>query len=201
MPTDSVATVAQVCADLGANLVEVVTTPDGPEAIVHDVTLHDASEPIDPGRAAGHLLLAVGAGIESLPGLLVEAASAQVPAVACRLPLARTPHASDEASRQGITLLGVPSSVPWDEFYELVRLAVTANRPMGPGFGVLGRSWGEHGELSALLEAVAAITGGAAGIDDVHSRTIAFSGTGDSDPMRAAAILNRRVPAAFVKEL
>lgn len=178
----------------------MATAPAGLEVRVGGVVLQDASEPVDPARAAGRLLIAVGASADSLPALVFTAAAAGAPALACRSSQAWSQKALDAAEGEGVALLAVPDHVPWGELYELVRAAIEVDH-LEPRIDTVGAEWRELNDLTALVEAVAAITGGSAGIDDMHSRILAFSGTQENDPMRTASILTRRVPAEFAKEL
>ena len=180
---DPVTTLGQLCADLGPRLIEVVTAPVGLDRKIDSVVLHDGHEGMDIERAEDRLLLLLGVspGDPGVEALLRAAGAAGVVAVACRAGKGWPPSVLEAADSAGVAVLAVAAGVPWGQLYELANAALQISTTAMDREEV---GLGEVTDLSAIAEAVAGIAGGAVAIDDMHSRTIAFSGVDGADEMR-----------------
>ncbi|WP_183345779.1 PucR family transcriptional regulator [Conexibacter arvalis] len=193
------ATLERLCADLGADLIEVVEAPRGLDVAVLDASVHDPAEPLAGAVADGDLVLAVGAGIaaETTAALLRDAGAAGAAGVVCKRRGTAPPALRDAARAAGVALLTADPDLAWGQLYELVRTALAADGAIEPQLDGAGRS-----DLFALADATAALAGGPISIEDARSRVLAFSHGGqDIDPARAATILGRRVPDQWAAKL
>jgi hypothetical protein len=198
-PPRGTTTLAQVCADLGPELVEVSLAPRGVDVELADVTLHDALDLPEPPQLAGHLVLVVGIAPADpgVPRLLRIAAGSGAVALACRGAGGWPEELLRLGDTLGLALLTIAPGVTWAEVYDLIRASVASDRGQDPGG--IGRP--ALGDLFALADATAALAGGPVTIEDVHSRVLAFSGGQAIDQGRMATILDRRVPEHWMRML
>lgn len=194
-------TLGQLCADLGPLLTDLVAAPRGVEAVVRGVALHDPAEAIR-GQAEGDLLLAIGMAADDpeLVTLLHTAAAAGAVGIAVRATESWPRAALEAAADSGVALVAVPGHVAWQELYELIKAELTADG-LEPAAVAAGPEWQRANDLSSICDTLAAIVGGTVGIEDVNGQVLAFSGGGESDAMRTASILNRRVPDEWLREI
>ena len=184
----------QVLIALGEELVEVQVAPKGLDVAVLDVVIMDPDDA--PDVRAGDLALVVGArGRAALP--LVRAAGAGGAAAIAVKADAPAPLLRQAAIDAGVALLAVRPQVRWEHLESLAR-------------GVLGRpSWNDpadHGEvlgdLFALAQTIAALTGGIVSIEDPASRVLAYSrSTDEVDELRRLSILGRQGPEPYLEML
>ena len=196
---DAPTTLGELCADLGAELLDVELAPLGVDVPVLDAAVHD---PADPGSGAigrGDVVLAVGAADTAATAELLRAAGAAGAAAVVRKPRgARDDELLERARETGVALLTTSPEVAWGQLYELLRTSIAADRS-----DTLSRSR-EAGpsDLFALADATAALAGGPITIEDTQSRVLAFSHGGqDLDHGRAATVLGRRVPDDWLRLL
>jgi DNA-binding PucR family transcriptional regulator len=175
-------------------VLDVISAPKGLDVPVRNATIHDVSE---PDRIELHdVVLAVGLRPRqaALADLLRVAGDAGASAVVVKV---AEPVADDliDASRvAGTALLAVPPEMSWSQLHSLLRTAIASSgvNPDAPEGAPIG-------DLFALANAVAAMVGGPATIEDTRSRILAYSSTGDEiDEPRRQAILGRQVPDEWV---
>jgi sugar diacid utilization regulator len=192
-------TLAQLCADLGPDLIDVVVAPAGLDVGLRGVAFHDPLDVEGAGALDRHVVLAVGVASTDpgLEGVLRAAAAAGASAVSYR-GAPRTPRDLIEiADTLGVAMLKVGPAVAWGDVYELIHASLTADRSddrpqlSGPGLS----------DLFALADATAALAGGPITIEDAQSRVLAFSGGQTIDEGRMATVLDRRVPERWLREL
>jgi sugar diacid utilization regulator len=193
-------TIGRLCAKIGPHLIEAVAVPRGLDSEVRNVVLHDRHDVLERHTAEGGLVLLVGVSPADpdFEDLLKEAGSAAASAVACRGGQGWSRSAIEIAESEGVALLSVPAGVPWGQLFELLQAALaTANGTSDSAEG----DWSDFGDLFGVAEALAAIAGGAVGIEDMHSRVVAFSGAEGSDELRTNSIMNRQTPKRWLTEL
>lgn len=193
-------TLAQLCADIGPELLDVLLVPSGLDVAVGEVAVHDPLDPPAAGLGAGDLVLAVGVadGGEEAPKLVRAAAAAGAVGVVIKRRPGAVPKLLAAAHEAGIALLTTHSDVPWGELYGLLRASLAAH-PSGDLPQLRGPV---TGDLGALADATAAVAGGHVLIEDLHGRVLAFSSTCDDvDSARSTTILRRRVPDEWMRAL
>lgn len=194
-------TLGQLCADLGPLLTDLVAAPLGVEPAVRGVTLHDPSEDVR-AEAEGKLLLVIGlvADDPRLVALIHGAAAAGAVGVAVRATESWPRAPLEAAAASGIALVAIPGHIAWDELYEVIKAELAANNAKLAAVAA-GPEWQRVNDLSSICETLSAIVGGTVGIEDMNGQVLAFSGGGESDAMRTASILNRRVPDEWLREI
>lgn len=190
-------TLGDVTEHLSSVLIDVVAAPRGLAVPVAEVVIHD---PVEPAALQPHdVLLAIGVRPSDRAALLVlnTAAEREASAVVYKadaLPPALIAHAED----RGLALLAVPHETNWGQLHALLRTAISS------AGAVLqrGRHEAPAGDLFTLADAVAAMVGGPATIEDPQSRVLAYSNLDQEvDEGRRATILGRRVPEEYVERL
>ncbi|MFD5831609.1 PucR family transcriptional regulator [Lentzea sp. NPDC060358] len=172
---------------LGDPLVELQVAPGGLEVVVRDVVIMDPDDP--PDVAAGDLALLIGArGRAALP-LIRAAGRAKAAAVAVK----ESTRALDQAATDaGVALLEVRPEVRWGHLESLAKGVLTTTADDGE---VLG-------DLFALAQTIATLTGGIVSIEDTASRVLAYSRSSDEvDELRRLSILGRQGPEPYLKML
>jgi DNA-binding PucR family transcriptional regulator len=179
----------QVLIALGEELVEVQVAPNGLDVEVRDVVIMDPDD--IPDLRPGDLALVVGArGRAALP--LIKAAGARGAAAVAVKVDAPVPMLRQAATDAGVALLAVRPAVRWEHLEALARGVLT--RPEDNG-EVLG-------DLFALAQTIAALTGGIVSIEDTASRVLAYSrSTDEVDELRRLSILGRQGPEPYLKML
>jgi len=194
-------TLARLCADVGPELLDVLLAPSGLDVAVGAVALHDPLDPPAAGLAGGCLVLAVGVadGGEEAPALVRAAAAAGAAGIVVkRRPGGAVPRLLAAAHDAGVALLSTHPDVPWGELYALLQASLAAH-PAGD-LGQLREP--AAGDLAALADATAAVTGGHVLVEDLHGRVLAFSSACDDvDSARSTTILRRRVPDEWMRTL
>jgi hypothetical protein len=192
---------ADLCCELGAELLDVVVAPAGLDAAVHGVAVHDPLDPPGTGLSVGDVVLGVGTAEDddgAALTLVLAAGLVGAAAVVCRRRGAPSGELIAGAQRAGIALLATDPDVPWGELYSLVRTWLTADVRSD----LRGRPASPTGDLVALADATAAVAGGPVTIEDMPGRVLAFSQNGQEvDAARAGTILGRRVPDEWMRRL
>ncbi|MCQ8193236.1 PucR family transcriptional regulator [Streptomyces rugosispiralis] len=156
------------------------TAPVGPAAPVTEVLLYDAHAPFP--RVPGALLLAVGVRPAAAGPLVRAAAEAGMTGIVVR----GTDGPVGEAETYGVALLSVDEGASWHHVHLMLASAIGARSAPG----------GRLGDLFALVDAIAAATGGATSVEDPHKRILAYS-TVPGQPVdedRRQGILGLQVP-------
>jgi DNA-binding PucR family transcriptional regulator len=173
---------------LGDPLVELQVAPRGLDVDVLDVVIVDPDDV--PDVRPGDLALVIGArGRAAVPMVRAarRAAAVAVKADGPVLPLLR-----QAALDAGVALVAVRPEVRWEHLESLVRGVLV--RPEANG-EVLG-------DLFALAQTIAALTGGIVSIEDTSSRVLAYSRSSDEvDELRRLSILGRQGPEPYLKML
>ncbi|WNV82839.1 helix-turn-helix domain-containing protein [Umezawaea sp. Da 62-37] len=179
----------EVLMALGDPLVELQVAPRGLDVAVLDVVIMDPDDV--PDIRAGDLALVIGArGRAALP--LVRAAGARgAVAVAVKVD-GPVPQLRQAAVDAGVALVAVRPEVRWEHLESLARAVLTAPADNGE---VLG-------DLFALAQTIASLTGGIVSIEDTSSRVLAYSRSSDEvDELRRLSILGRQGPEPYLKML
>ncbi|TWP52448.1 PucR family transcriptional regulator [Lentzea tibetensis] len=177
----------QILIALGDPLVEVEVVPHGLETEVRDVVIMDPDDA--PDVRPGDLVLVIGArGRAALP-LIRAAGRAGAAAVAVKESTQLLEQAAIDA---GVALLNVRPEVRWEHLEALARGVLTTATDDGE---VLG-------DLFALAQTIATLTGGIVSIEDTASRVLAYSRSSDEvDELRRLSILGRQGPEPYLKML
>ncbi|MBM4792030.1 helix-turn-helix domain-containing protein [Streptomyces sioyaensis] len=182
---------------LGEPLVELQAAPAGLDVEIRSVALLD---PEDPPRAhPGELILAIGArGRAAFPALRVGGRDGAA-AVAVKLDAPGQAAALTEtAVEAGVALLSVRGEARWEQVDALARAALESAPEGRHGEGL------EEGDLFALAQTTAILTGGIVSIEDTTNRVLAYSRSTDSDEvddLRRLSILGWQGPEAYLGQL
>ncbi|WP_236573852.1 helix-turn-helix domain-containing protein [Streptomyces sp. GS7] len=187
----------QLLMALGEPLVTLQAAPVGLDVVIRSVALLD---PEDPAVArAGELVLAIGArGRAAFPALRAGGRDGAA-AVAVKLDTPEQAAALREtAVEAGVALLSVRADARWDQVDALARAALedVASGRNGEG--------GDEGDLFALAQTTAVLTGGIVSIEDVANRVLAYSRSADSaevDDLRRLSILGWQGPEPYLARL
>jgi DNA-binding PucR family transcriptional regulator len=173
---------------LGDPLVELEVAPRGLDVDVLDVVIVDPDDV--PDVRPGDLALVIGArGRAAVP--LVRAAR-RAAAVAVKADGPVPPLLRQAALDAGVALVAVRPEVRWEHLESLVRGVLIQPAANGE---VLG-------DLFALAQTIAALTGGIVSIEDTSSRVLAYSRSSDEvDELRRLSILGRQGPEPYLKML
>ncbi|WP_199442442.1 PucR family transcriptional regulator [Umezawaea beigongshangensis] len=181
----------QVLIALGDPLVEVQVAPHGLDPDVRDVVILDPDDA--PDVRPGDLVLVIGArGRAALP-LIRAAGSRGAAAVAVKGDdRSSAPLLRQAAVDAGVALLAVRPEVRWEHLEALARQVVSSARLTADAGEVLG-------DLFALAQTIATLTGGVVSIEDTASRVLAYSrSTDEVDELRRLSILGRQGPEPFL---
>ncbi|MEY9845011.1 PucR family transcriptional regulator [Streptacidiphilus sp. MAP5-3] len=190
----------QLLMSLGEPVVELQCAPAGLDVEAVDVALLDPEDP--PTARPGELVLAIGVrGRAAIPALRA-AARAGAAAVAVRIDSsAQRETLRDFAEQAGIALLSVRREVRWEHLDALARAALGSGRQL-PGGAV--ENGAEEGDLFALAQTTAVLTGGIVSIEDTANRILAYSRSADSDEiddLRRLTILGWQGPEPYLAKL
>ncbi|MEV5713643.1 helix-turn-helix domain-containing protein [Amycolatopsis mediterranei] len=179
-----------VLATLGEPLVEVVVAPHGLGVDVTDVVILDPEDPLE--ASPGDLVLVIGARGRAAAPAIRAAGRGDAAAVAVK-----GATGADVAADAGVALLTVGAEARWEQVESLARGVVEAARAGGEAVG------GEVlGDLFALAQTVATLTGGLVSIEDTANRVLAYSRAGDEvDELRRLSILGREGPERYLAML
>jgi DNA-binding PucR family transcriptional regulator len=190
-------TLRQLLMSLGEPVVELQCAPSGLDVETVDVALLDPEDP--PDARPGELVLAIGVrGRAAIPALRA-AARAGAAAVAVRIDTpAQRETLRDFAEQAGIALLSVRREVRWEHLDALARAALGSGRTLPVG------EVAEEGDLFALAQTTAVLTGGIVSIEDTANRILAYSRSADSDEiddLRRLTILGWQGPEPYLSKL
>jgi len=179
-----------VLATLGEPLVEVVVAPHGLGVGVTDVVILDPEDPLE--ASPGDLVLVIGARGRAAAPAIRAAGRGGAAAVAVK-----GATGADVAADAGVALLTVGAEARWEQVESLARGVVEAARAGGEAAG------GEVlGDLFALAQTIATLTGGLVSIEDTANRVLAYSRAGDEvDELRRLSILGREGPERYLAML
>jgi len=179
-----------VLATLGEPLVEVVVAPHGLGVPVSDVVILDPEDPLEAGE--GDLVLVIGArGRAAAPAIR---AAGRGGAAAVAVKGTGGSGGSEVAADAGVALLTVGAEARWEQVESLARGVVEAARVGGEA-----TSGEVLGDLFALAQTIATLTGGLVSIEDTASRVLAYSRAGDEvDELRRLSILGREGPERYL---
>jgi DNA-binding PucR family transcriptional regulator len=190
------ATLAGLVESLGADVFHILTAPFGLEVRVTEPIIYDALEPshLEPGD----LVLAVGLSIEDRQAarLISDAAAASAAGVIFKRG-EEVQTLVKPAEEAGVALISVEPEMTWNQLHALLKTAIAAS-------GEVPESGADSpvGDLFSLANAVSAMVGGPATIEDPQSRVLAFSSLDEPiDEPRRQTILGRRVPQPWIKRL
>ncbi|MUL83079.1 PucR family transcriptional regulator [Mycobacterium sp. CBMA247] len=176
----------------GAGLT-LVTDDVGLDQTVSRTVLFD---PVEAVRAVPEGVL-LGVGVDRRfvdpSTVITQASAAQVTAMVVKASALReSPELTATANRCGLALLTIDDMVDWLTVDAHIRSALYATTHAG---GPLRSA--PSGDLFSLVEAIADTLGGAAAIEDMNLRVLAYSsGQHPIDEDRRSGILGRRVPSA-----
>ncbi|MFJ9415233.1 PucR family transcriptional regulator [Streptomyces sp. NPDC101227] len=187
----------QLLMSLGEPLVELQAAPAGLDVEIRSVALLDPEDP--PAARPGALVLAIGArGRAAFPALR---AGGRDGAAAVAVKLAAPGQAaalSETAVEAGVALLSVRGEARWEQVDALARAAL---EDTPPGRNAEGR---EEGDLFALAQTTAVLTGGIVSIEDTANRVLAYSRSTESDEvddLRRLSILGWQGPEPYLARL
>ncbi|WP_410619011.1 PucR family transcriptional regulator [Amycolatopsis sp. cmx-8-4] len=176
-----------VLATLGEPLVEVVVAPHGLGVPVSDVVILDPEDPLE--ASPGDLVLVIGARCRAAAPAIRAAGRGGAAAVAVK-----GAGGSEVAADAGVALLTVGAEARWEQVESLARGVVEAARAGGEA-----ASGEVLGDLFALAQTIATLTGGLVSIEDTASRVLAYSRAGDEvDELRRLSILGREGPERYL---
>ncbi|RCV50750.1 transcriptional regulator [Marinitenerispora sediminis] len=177
---------------VGDPLLDVLAAPGGLDVRVDDVVILDPED--EGGPHAGDLVLLVGARGRAAGRLVRAAGRRGASAVAVKV---GGPAEADVlrgvAGDAGVALLAVHPEARWEQLQWLFRSMVDDAR-----LAVGGDPGEAPGDLSALAQTVATLTGGLVSIEDAASRVLAYSGGEDADELRRLSVLGRRGPEQYL---
>ena len=190
-------TLRQLLMSLGEPLAELQCAPGGLEAQVSGVSLADPEEP--PMARTGDLVLALGVrGRAALPLLRAAGRDGATAVAVKREPGAPSALLREAAEEAGVALLSVRPEARWGQLDALARAALGSVQPARPGEGL------EEGDLFALAQTTAVLTGGIVSIEDTANRILAYSRSADSDELddlRRLTILGWQGPEPYLAQL
>jgi DNA-binding PucR family transcriptional regulator len=187
---DRITSLRHVLATLGEPLVEVVVAPHGLGVPVTDVVILDPEDPLE--ASPGDLVLVIGARGRAAAPAIRAAGRGGAAAVAVK-----GATGADVAADAGVALLTVGAEARWEQVESLARGVVEAARAGGEA-----ASGEVLGDLFALAQTVATLTGGLVSIEDTANRVLAYSRAGDEvDELRRLSILGREGPERYLAML
>ena len=187
-----------LCSNVGADLLDIAIAPQGLDAPVCGVALHDPHDQPGAGLSRGDVVIGIGLECDedSAVELLHAAGRAEVTAVVCKRRGELSSRLISAAQEVGVALLTTEPDVPWAELYDLLR----ASLPAEVAVDIPRLPSAVAGSLVALADATAAAAGGPVTIEDMSGRLLAFSQDGQTvDAVRTATILGRRVPDKWMR--
>ena len=185
--------------ELPDHLLEVATSPRGLDVPVTGPCIQDPLEHV--AIADGEVVLAVGMAPGTADSLVLirEAAARDASAVVFRTDEEIPSVTIGVAKKAGVAVLTAPSSVTWSRMNGLIRILCLSDGFSRSEFDEYGVP---EGDLFGLADTVATMAQGAVTIEDLQSRVIAYSNTGEPiDEQRRIAILGRRLPQRNIELL
>lgn len=193
-------TLRTLLENLGTDILRVHAAPAGLDVAVGHPVIDDPEAPVP--FEAGDVVMAVGTRPDSpsAAALVARAGNAGASAVLLR-DLAGAAAWSPLVAVAGtdrVALLGVVPEIAWSQLHTLLRSAVAAGASSSPE----NQAAGALGDLFALANAIAAMVGGPATIEDPQSTVLAYSSLDSPiDEARRRTILGRRVPDEWLQRL
>jgi hypothetical protein len=174
---------------LAPSILRVVCAPRGLQAEIGSVVLHDRQRELK--AEVGDLILGIGieAGAREATEFIHAAARLSPGAVILGVDVGADEPLKGAAAEAGCTLLAAPAEIDWWRLCSLIRSATEGTRN--------GRALGDvqAGDLFALADVIASLTGGPTTIEGRDGGVLAFAnGDNPVDDSRRDTILNRRVP-------
>ncbi|MFE1774398.1 PucR family transcriptional regulator [Streptomyces sp. NPDC059008] len=187
----------QLLMALGDPLVELQAAPAGLDVEIRSVALLDPEDP--PMARPGELVLAIGArGRAAFPALRAGGRDG-AGAVAVKMDTpAQAAALSETAVDAGVALLSVRTEARWEQVDALARAALESAPPGRPG------EEAQEGDLFALAQTTAVLTGGIVSIEDTANRVLAYSRSTDTDEvddLRRLSILGWHGPEQYLSRL
>ncbi|MFJ3582987.1 PucR family transcriptional regulator [Streptomyces sp. NPDC090127] len=190
IPLDGSATLGGVVDGAGPAGIRVLTAPAGLDVPVRGTVIYDAGDRMT--ESPGGLLLLVG--VDPSDSRLL-ALPAQAAARGCTVVVVK-PRGADpapfvrEAERQGVAVLAAEDDLPWRNIDAVLSCALT-----GAGTSAVLGAAPVGGELYALTDHLASVVGGAAVVEDLARRVLAYSSVPGVriDAPRERGILQRRI--------
>ena len=181
---------------LGSGVLQVLAAPAGLDVAVGHAAIHDPTE--SPRIERDDVVLAVGLRPTDLAlrELVRHASEAEATAVVIKTRDDPPPELLAAANGSAVAIVAATPDITWSQLHALMRTAIASSGHSSDGAGV------PLGDLFALANAVSAMVGGPATIEDPKSRVLAYSSLEDEiDEPRRQTILGRRVPDEWVKLL
>jgi sugar diacid utilization regulator len=194
---DTRATLASLSETLGAGMIQILTAPQGLEVKLSEPVIHDPNE--SANLQEGDVVLAVGVNVNGseMDEFIRGVGESNAAAVAVKS-TEGTDRLRTVAEEAGVALLVVPAEMTWSQLFSLLRTAIVSSGTV-PDRADVGTP---IGDLFALANAVAAMVGGPATIENPQSRVLAYSSLDEPiDEPRRQTILGRRVPETWLKRL
>ncbi|PSK98338.1 CdaR family transcriptional regulator [Murinocardiopsis flavida] len=179
---------------VGDPLVELLAAPSGLESPVANVVIADPED--DTETHTGDLVLLIGVRGRGASHLVRAAARNGAAAVAVKTSSPEeTRHLRGVAGDTGVALLSVAPEVRWEQLQSLCQSVVDEAR-----LSTRGDLGDTAGDLFALAQTVASLTGGLVSIEDPASRVLAYSSGGDRevDELRRLSVLGRKGPESYL---
>lgn len=193
---ESSTTLRRLLVAIGEPLVDLYVAGAGLDAPVHGMTILDPDD--EPGNYSGELVLVIGArGREAVRFVRAAARRGAVAAAVKVDAEGSVDELRTAAVEAGIALLAVRPRVRWEQLETLVREVLDAVA-LSAGLG----SGGGTGDLFALAQTVAVLTGGSVSIEDAGNRVVAYSRSDDEvDELRRLSILGWEGPETYLAML
>lgn len=179
---------------VGDPLIELLAAPSGLEPLVANVVIADPED--DTETHTGDLVLLIGVRGRGAAHLVRAAARSGAAAVAVKSSTAdETRHLRGVAGDTGIALLAIAPDVRWEQLQSLCQGVVDESR-----LSTRGDLGDTAGDLFALAQTVASLTGGLVSIEDPASRVLAYSSGGELevDELRRMSVLGRKGPEPYL---
>ncbi|MFE5934958.1 PucR family transcriptional regulator [Streptomyces sp. NPDC056470] len=187
---DGAATLGGMLDGAGPAGIRLLTAPAGLGAPVRGTVIYDAGDRI--AESPGGLLLLVGVDPSDprAPALPGQAAGRGCTALVVKRRGQDMAPLVGEAERHGVAVLAAEDDLPWRNIDAVLSCAIT-----GAGASAVLGAVPVAGELYALTDHLASVVGGAAVVEDLARRVIAYSSVPGAriDAPRERGILLRRI--------
>lgn len=192
----TVNTLERLVKTLGRGVVTVASAPKGLDIEVHEIVVHDQTDPF--AVTEGDLVLGVGVGAGAAAVQLVtDLAQKRVAGVVLKSLALADDSVVETAEKAGLAVLSLPTGASWSQIVHLAQSVLSHASFGGQQIHGLAGS-----DLFALADAIATLIDAPVTIEDRLSRVLAYSGRQDeADAARAETIVGRRVPERFLERL